>query len=89
MKRFLFFVLGLAVASSAMAGANFKQLRTVDHKSMAGKMLTQDVTVKRQSSSNNMMKSAVTPYFRAPITAQPVAINIGDVTALIDLLLAH
>lgn len=52
MKRFLFFVLGLAVASSAMAGANFKQLRTVDHKSMAGKMLTQDVTVKRQSSSN-------------------------------------
>ena len=71
MKKFLCLLLGLAVASSAMAGVNFKQVRTAERKSQPVQMVTKDVKVNRHQAGNYMMKAFVTPSLRAAITEQP------------------
>ena len=65
-------MLGLAVASSAMAGVNFKQVRTAERKSQVAQMVTKkDVKIKHQVVGNDLMKAFVTPTLRAAITEQP------------------
>ena len=64
-------MLGLAVASSAVAGVNLKLGRTAERNNQTFKMITKDVKVKRQAVGNDFMKVAAKPSFRAPITEQP------------------